>query len=155
MSKKSVSVTISASIEEVWKVLSEFDQIFLWADNVDHSSFLSEQTEGIGSTRRIQLGSNVIQETVTVWEEPKKLSYQLNGLPPVFKKVTNNWELTNVGPDTHVQLTAQITPTRPPAEFLAKIVSRFFSRINRKMLTGLKAHIEQTPIRKEKNDATS
>ncbi len=97
----------------------------------------------------------MIQETVTVWEEPKKLSYQLNGLPPVFKKVTNNWELTNVGPDTHVQLTAQITPARPPAEFLAKIVSRFFSRINRKMLTGLKAHIEQTPIRKEKNDATS
>ena len=86
MSKKSVSVTISTSIEEVWKVLSEFDQIFLWAENVDHSSFLSEQTEGIGSTRRIQLGSNVIQATVTVWEEPKKLSHLLAHLLSLWQK---------------------------------------------------------------------
>ena len=153
MAKKSTSIIISTSIEEVWKVLSEFDQISIWADNVDHSSFLSEQTEGVGSTRRIQMGSNVVQETVTIWEEPKTLSYEIAGLPPVIRRITNTWELVNDGSDTRVQLTAQITPVRPPAEILAKVLSRFFTRINEKMLTGLKSHIEQTSIKKEKNNA--
>tara|TARA_Y100001936_G_C15537250_1_gene390661 strand:+ start:44 stop:511 length:468 start_codon:yes stop_codon:yes gene_type:complete len=154
MAKKSTSIIISTSIEEVWEVISEFDQISMWAENVDHSSFLSDQTEGVGSTRRIQMGSNVVQETVTIWEAPKKLSYEIAGLPPVFRRITNTWDLVNDGSDTRVQLTAQITPLRPPAEILAKVLSRFFTQINEKMLTGLKTHIEQTSIKKEKNDAT-
>ena len=154
MAKKSTSIIISTSIEEVWEVISEFDQISMWAENVDHSSFLSDQTEGVGSTRRIQMGSNVVQETVTIWEAPKKLSYEIAGLPPVFRRITNTWDLVDDGSETRVQLTAQITPVRPPAEILAKVLSRFFTQINEKMLTGLKTHIEQTSIKKEKNDAT-
>ena len=64
MAKKSLSIIISTSKEKIWKILSDFDQIYLWAENVDHSCFLSEQTTGVGTTRRVQQGPNVVLETV-------------------------------------------------------------------------------------------
>jgi len=145
MAKKSLSITISASKEEIWNVLSEFDQIYLWAENVDHSCFHSEQKTGVGTTRRIQQGPNVVLETITCWEEPVNLSYQIEGLPPVFKKVTNSWKLFDEGLKTRVELSVHIVPIRPPAEIAARILSRFFSRLNKQMLTGLKNQVEQTP----------
>jgi carbon monoxide dehydrogenase subunit G len=145
MAKKSLSITISTSKEEIWNVLSEFDQIYLWAENVDHSCFHSEQKTGVGTTRRIQQGPNVVLETITCWEEPVNLSYQIEGLPPVFKKVTNSWKLFDEGLKTRVELSVHIVPIRPPAEIAARILSRFFSRLNKQMLTGLKNQVEQTP----------
>jgi carbon monoxide dehydrogenase subunit G len=145
MAKKSLSITISASKEEIWNVLSEFDQIVNWAENVDHSCFHSEQKTGVGTTRRIQQGPNVVLETITCWEEPVNLSYQIEGLPPVFKKVTNSWKLFDEGLKTRVELSVHIVPIRPPAEIAARILSRFFSRLNKQMLTGLKNQVEQTP----------
>ena len=53
MATKSNSLIVSASKEEIWSVLSEFDQIVNWAENVDHSCFHSEQKIGVGTTRRI------------------------------------------------------------------------------------------------------
>ena len=155
MATKSNSLIISAPIEEIWGVLSKFDQIFNWAENVDHSCFYSEQEIGVGTTRRIQQGSNVVLETITRWEEPAKLAYRIEGLPPVFKKVTNSWELFDEGANTRVELTVHIVPIRPPAELVAQILSRFFSRLNKKMLTGLKNQVERTLTDNKKKYAPS
>lgn len=155
MATKSNSLIISAPIEEIWGVLSKFDQIFNWAEKVDHSCFYSEQEIGVGTTRRIQQGSNVVLETITRWEEPAKLAYRIEGLPPVFKKVTNSWELFDEGANTRVELTVHIVPIRPPAELAAQILSRFFSRLNKKMLTGLKNQVERTLTDNKKKYAPS
>ena len=155
MATKSNSLIVSAPIEVIWGVLSEFDQIFNWAENVDHSCFHSEQEIGVGTTRRVQQGPNVVLETVTSWEEPIRLSYQIEGLPKVFKKVTNSWKLFDEGLKTRVELSVHIVPVRPPAEIAALILSRFFSRLNKKMLTGLKNQVEQTPTDKMEKHASS
>ena len=155
MATKSNSLIVSAYKEEIWSVLSEFDQIVNWAENVDHSCFYSEQEIGVGTTRRIQQGPNVVLETVTSWEAPVRLSYQIEGLPPVFKKITNNWELFDEGSKTRVELTVQIAPIRPPAEIAAQILGKFFSRLNKKMLTGLKNQVEQTFTDNKKKYAPS
>ena len=155
MAKKSLSIIISTSKEKIWKILSDFDQIYLWAENVDHSCFLSEQTTGVGTTRRVQQGPNVVLETVTSWEEPIRLSYQIEGLPKVFKKVTNSWKLFDEGLKTRVELTVHIVPIRPPAEIAAQILGKIFSRLNKKMLTGLKNQVEQTLTDNKKKHAPS
>ena len=155
MAAKSNSIIISAPIEEIWGVLSEFDQIFNWAENVAHSCFYSEQEIGVGTTRRIQQGSNVVLETITYWEEPVRLAYQIEGLPPVFKKVTNSWKLFDEGAKTRVELTVHIVPIRPPAEIAAQILGKFFSRLNKKMLIGLKNQVEQTLTDDKKKYAPS
>ena len=155
MATKSNSLIVSASKEEIWNVLSDFDQIYLWAENVDHSCFLSEQTTGVGTTRGVQQGPNVVLETVTSWEEPIRLSYQIEGLPKVFKKVTNSWKLFDEGAKTRVELTVHIVPIRPPAEIAAQILGKIFSRLNKKMLTGLKNQVEQTLTDNKKKHAPS
>ena len=155
MATKSNSIIVSAPIEEIWGVLSEFDQIFNWGENVDHSCLYSEQEIGVGTTRRIQQGSNVVLETITYWEEPVRLAYQIEGLPPVFKKVTNSWKLFDEGAKTRVELTVHIVPIRPPAEIAAQILGKFFSRLNKKMLIGLKNQVEQTLTDDKKKYAPS
>ena len=155
MATKSNSIIVSASKEEIWSILSDFDQIFNWAENVDHSCFYSEQEIGVGTTRRIQQGTNVVLETITYWEEPVLLAYRIEGLPPVFKKVTNSWELFDEGAKTRVELTVHIVPIRPPAEIAAQILGKIFSRLNKKMLTGLKNQVEQTLTDKMEKHASS
>ena len=109
----------------------------------------------MGTTRRIQQGSNVVLETITYWEEPVGLAYQIEGLPPVFKKVTNSWKLFDEGAKTRVELTVHIVPIRPPAEIAAQILGKFFSRLNKKMLIGLKNQVEQTLTDDKKKYAPS
>jgi len=155
MATKSNSIIVSASKEEIWSILSDFDQIFNWAENVDHSCFYSEQEIGVGTTRRIQQGPNVVLETITYWEEPVLLAYRIEGLPPVFKKVTNSWKLFDEGAKTRVELTVHIVPIRPPAEIAAQILGKIFSRLNKKMLTGLKNQVEQTLTDNKKKHAPS
>ncbi len=68
------SITVGASPEAVWAVLAAFDRISTWADDVEHSSYLTEQTEGVGSTRRVQVGRTVLVERVTEWDPPNALA---------------------------------------------------------------------------------
>ena len=58
------TAVIHASPGDVWTVLADFAAISRWAANVDHSCLLSDQTEGVGMTRRIQADRATIVETV-------------------------------------------------------------------------------------------
>jgi len=47
------SITVTASAEAVWDVLAAFDRLSTWAEDVEHSTYLTDQTEGVGSARRV------------------------------------------------------------------------------------------------------
>ena len=66
MPKIKKSIIIDCPIEAVWETLSCFDQISLWAENVSHSCFLTEQREGVGTIRRIQQKSTVLTEKIII-----------------------------------------------------------------------------------------
>ena len=87
MATKSNSIIVSASKEEIWSILSDFDQIFNWAENVDHSCFYSEQEIELETPRRVQQGPKVFLEPVPSGKEPVECSYQMEVLLKVFKKV--------------------------------------------------------------------
>lgn len=147
MAKKIQSITTSCSAKEVWSVLSKFDEISSWADNVDHSCYLTEQESGIGAVRRIQHGSNIIIETVTKWDDVSCLAYRLDGFPPVFRRITNSWQIHEEKSETFIELAVEIIPIRPPVEVVAKIVSHLIARVNKKMLSNFKNHLEQTAMK--------
>ena len=79
-------IFINASSDQIWQVLSDFDSISTWSGVVDHSTYLTPESSGIGSARRIQQGANTLIETVTEWNEGELLAYTLSGLPPVFRR---------------------------------------------------------------------
>ena len=79
----------------MWDRLADFEAISAWADNVDHSCLLPPGGEvslvGVGATRRVQVGRRTLVERVVVWDEPQRLAYQIEGLPPVVTSLQNEW----------------------------------------------------------------
>ncbi|MEE2768691.1 MAG: SRPBCC family protein [Actinomycetota bacterium] len=144
MAEVTKSVTLDARREAVWATLTAFDRIAEWAEDVDHSSLLTDQASGVGTTRRIQQGANAITETIVNWQEPTCLAYRVDGLPPIFRQVINQWDLTEEGERTQANLTVQVTATRPPAAIAAQIVARAIGRVNARILDGLQVEMELT-----------
>lgn len=132
--------------EVVWKALSDFGAISRWAPKVDHSSLTTDRAEDVGTTRRVQVGRTALLERVTGWEPTRRLSYEIDGLPPVVRSATNTWELAASGDDTKVTLTSHIDAGhRPPQQLIARVVGRAMAKASREMLAGLQQHLEENP----------
>lgn len=131
-------VHVDAPPEEVWAALAAFDRISRWADDVDHSSYLTEQAEGVGAARRVQVGRMVLVERITEWEPPRSLAYVLEGLPPAAGLPTNRWVLRPDGTGTTVSLTASIEGGVKP---VARLVTRRLAKANEGLLAGLREEL--------------
>ena len=139
--------------QEVWDRLADFEAISAWADNVDHSCLLHPGGEGssvgMGATRRVQVGRRTLVERVVVWDEPKRLTYQIEGLPPVVTSVQNEWRLRSLAAgeggavDTRVDHTRVTLATtvacgpRPPQKLVARLIARRMAGDSDTMLSGL------------------
>jgi carbon monoxide dehydrogenase subunit G len=135
---------IAAPLDAVWEVLADFAAISSWAPNVDHSCLMSEQTEDVGTARRIQTGRTTLVETVTTWEPGATLAYSISGLPPVVRSVTNTWRIGASGNSTLVVLTTEIdTGPKPPQQVIAKLVGRRLAAASEQMIAGLTEHLER------------
>jgi len=135
-------INVASSVSEVWDVLASFESISDWAGNVSHSCLLSDQFVGVGTCRRIQTGNSSVTEHVTRWEELRHLSYEIRGLPPVFKHVLNTWSLEPSKVGVQLSLTIEIIPIRRPFTPIAGLACLAFGRINTGMLKDLKGFIE-------------
>lgn len=141
MSTVAKSATISAPPHDVWAALADFAHISAWAPNVDHSCLMSDQREGVGMVRRIQTGGTTVVETVTSYVPDRTLAYDISGLPPAVRSVTNTWTLAPAGGGTTATLTTEIdTGPRPPRKVVARVVGRIMGRASDEMLEGLAAH---------------
>jgi uncharacterized protein YndB with AHSA1/START domain len=137
------STTIDAPVEQVWAALAAFDEISTWADDVDHSSWLTDATEGVGSARRVQVGRTVLVERITAWDPPTALAYALEGLPPVVGGATNRWDLRSYGGPTAVTLTSVVDPgAKPAGRLVAPLLARRLGKASEAMLAGLTRHLE-------------
>jgi uncharacterized protein YndB with AHSA1/START domain len=135
---------IARSPAAVWAVLDDYGDISRWAPNVDHSCLTTEQADGVGAVRRVQVGRNAFLERVVEWEPGERLSYSVEGLPSVVRSVTNTWSLEGTGGSTTVTLASHVdTGLRPPQRVIARVVGRVLGKASREMLAGLKTHLEE------------
>ncbi len=136
------TIDVRATPAEVWNVLADFASISGWAPNVDHSCMLSTANTGVGAVRRIQAGRATVIERVLCWDEPSRLTYSVEGLPPVVRRVTNTWAVAPAAGGTTVSLTGRIeVGPRPPHRIVARVVARQLGRAADAMLTGLDAEL--------------
>jgi len=136
------STTVNAPVEAVWATLAAFDRLSTWSPEVDHSTYLTEQREGVGSARRVQVGRTVLVERITEWDPPRALAYALEGLPPVAGGATNRWTLRAEGDRTFVTLTSTVDPgAQPVGRLAAPLVARRLAKASDGMLAGLDAHL--------------
>lgn len=144
--------TIPAAAADVWAVLADFDRLADWAANADHTCWQDEPRadgEMVGRARRVQAGRVVLVETITVWDPPSRLAYDLGGLPPVVKSAVNEWRLSvdPSDPDsTEVTLATHVDcGPRPPQQLIARIVGRRLASASDTMLAGLAARLADPP----------
>lgn len=128
---------IVATPEEIWAVLEDYGDIARWASNVDHSTLVTEQRDGVGAVRRVQLGPLALLERIVEWRPGSGLAYAVEGVP-IVGDLVNAWRLEDFGTATTVTLTsrADLNP------ILGLVVGRVLARDLRRLLTGLKAHVE-------------
>jgi uncharacterized protein YndB with AHSA1/START domain len=140
--------TIAADPTSVWDVLADFDRLAVWAENADHTCWLDDPRddgEMVGRARRVQAGRVVLVETITIWEPPSRLAYDLGGLPPVVKSAVNEWRLV-ADPVSSVRSTVTLAThidcgPRPPQRLIARLVARRLAGASDVMLAGLAAHL--------------
>ena len=136
---------IAADPQAVWDVLADFGSISSWADNVDHSCILTQGSEPIGTTRRVQIGRNALVETITEFDTTRALAYDVQGLPKRVRRFNNRWSLRPVANGgTVVTLTSTVEIGSGPMRKLAeRAVCRVQVRQSDIMLAGLANRLEK------------
>ena len=139
------SRTIAADPQSVWDVLADFGSISSWADNIDHSCILNHAEEPVGTTRRVQIGRNALVETITEFDTPHALAYDVDGLPKRVRRFSNRWSLRAArNGRTVVTLTSTVEIGSGPMQKLAeRAVCRIQVRQTDIMLDGLANRLEK------------
>jgi carbon monoxide dehydrogenase subunit G len=138
------SRTIAADPQSVWDVLADFGSISSWADNIDHSCILVLGSEPLGTTRRVQIGRNALVETITEFDAPRAIGYDVAGLPKRVRRFTNRWSLRPSDRGTVVTLTSTVEIGSGAVRKLAeRAVCRVQTRQSDIMLAGLAHRLEK------------
>ena len=135
------SVMIKASVETVWKKLSEITKLG-WLEEQKSSKFLSQKKYGVGAIRLISFedGSDV-EEHIVEWSPKKCFSYiAITGLPLLSYLATISMKKAASG---RVKVTWQscFVSDKKKKEFLE--FSKFLSQFYLKSLQNLKSDIER------------
>lgn len=143
------SRTVTAPQQAIWDILADFGGLSSWMDSVDHSCVLRPGPDGepVGTTRRVQMGGNVLVETITDFNPPTTLAYDIEGLPTRLGKMANRWTLQTAGAATLVTLTSTLKiGNRPPAHLAERVLLRFMARQSDALLAGLAHRLETTHV---------
>jgi carbon monoxide dehydrogenase subunit G len=101
--------TLRADPQTVWEVLADFGGIHDWLPGVDHSCMLSTRADGpVGTARRVQMSRMTLVETITEFDAPAELAYDIVGLPRFLGRFNNHWSLRSDGSATAVTLTTTV-----------------------------------------------
>jgi len=135
------SVIIKASVETVWKKLSNITKLD-WLEEQKSSKFLSQKKYGVGAIRLISFedGSDV-EEHVVEWSTNKGFSYiEITGLPLLAYLATISIKKVSSG---RVKVTWQsyFVSDKKKKEFLE--FSKFLNQFYTKSLHNLKSNIQR------------
>jgi uncharacterized protein YndB with AHSA1/START domain len=136
--------TIAAPPQVIWDVLADFGALSTWADEVTHSSVLDQGSDGsLGTSRRVEVGRDTLVETITEFDAPRALAYDIEGLPRILRNVSNRWTLRPGGESTEVTVTSSVQVSAGPVSKVAEwLVARVMARKSDGMLAGMARRVE-------------
>jgi len=139
------SVDVNASPARVWELLSDYGALASWFADADHSRLITAAPVGVGSERRVSLDGFTLIERIVTWEPRQRLTYDVQGLPPVIKGARSDWQLEDRGDGTtRVSLTMQTVPAAGPVGALLYRVAirKIMSGRAEALVDGLKRAVE-------------
>jgi len=136
------SVDIPADPDDVWAVLADFGDLARWTRPVQHCWLVSDQTEGLGAVRRVQVARMAMIEEIVTWDPERALGYTITGLPPIVRHATNTWTLVPSAGGTRVTLTSEIdTGSRPPLSLVARAIAKRLAVASELMVADLATEV--------------
>lgn len=95
----STSIIIHASLYDVWRVLSDFGNVYQWAPPVTKSYTIGNPKLGVGHGRHCDIeGFGSLDEYLIEWKENEGFTYTVTPLGPLDASIST-WKTESLGLD--------------------------------------------------------
>lgn len=139
-------ITVNASIDKVWTMLTDLELLDKYDPTVKKSTLLSSEKTGIGAKRKVHMldGKNWFDEKVTVFKPNESLTYQLTDCSFPIKGLQHSYGFEKIGNQTKVKQVMQYTVK---FGLLGKLLDSLVIRKQsdkgiKKFFSGLKSYVE-------------
>ena len=126
-------ITVNASIDKIWSMLTDLELLDQYDPTVKKSTLISPEKTGMGAKRKVNMldGKNWFEEKLTVWQPNEALTYQLTDCSFPMKGLKHSYRFETIGTQTKVMQTMEYTLMRfcirfkPSKKFLNTTVGLF------------------------------
>lgn len=98
-------ITVNASVEKVWNVLTDLELLDRYDPTVKKSSLLSSEKTGLGAKRKVDMldGKNWFDEKISVFKPNEALTYELTACSFPIHRLKHSYSFEKVGNQTKVK----------------------------------------------------
>lgn len=139
-------ITVNASIEKVWDILSNLEALDQYDPMVKKSALISSEKSGINAKRKVDMkdGKNWFEEKVIVWKPNEALTYQLTDCSFPVNGLKHSYSFQKTGNQTRV---IQVMEYKVKFGLLGKVLDKLMIRKQtdsgiKKFFSGLKNYVE-------------
>jgi ribosome-associated toxin RatA of RatAB toxin-antitoxin module len=138
--KVSDDITVAASIDTVWNVITDVESYPEWTDGVEETQILATTVEGYPHQAYFRVDAKVSEVTYTIeyrYDDYDVSWHLVEG--ELLSKLDGTYELAPDGDSTHVRYSLEVDVDLPIPGFMKKRAAR---TILEQGLSGLKARAE-------------
>jgi uncharacterized protein YndB with AHSA1/START domain len=139
-------MTIHASPEALWRILTGLELLAAYDPTVKTATLLSTQETGLGAARRVTMrdGKNWFEEKIVVFEPNQALAYQLTDCSFPIQGLRHSYTFEQIGNQTKVR---QVMAYTVKFGWLGRLLDRLMIRKQtdsgvKKFFAGLKEYAE-------------
>lgn len=139
-------ITVNASIDKVWEILTNLELLDKYDPTVKKSTLVSTEKTGIGAKRKVHMldGKNWFDESVTEFKPNEALTYQLTACSFPIKELKHSYTFEKIGSQTKVR---QVMEYTVKFGLLGKLLDTLMIRKQsdagiKKFFAGLKSYTE-------------
>ena len=140
-------ITINASIDKIWSILTNLELLDQYDPTVKKSTLIGNEKTGLGARRKVDMldGKNWFDEKITVFEKNKALTYQLSDCSFPVEGLKHSYSFEAVGNQIKV---VQVMEYTVKFGFLGKLLDAIMIRKQsdagiKKFFGGLKQYAEK------------
>ena len=140
-------ITIDASVDRLWAVLSDLEELDKYDPTVKTATITSTQRTGLNAARKVLMrdGKNWFEEKITEFAPGELLCYQLTDCSFPIKGLRHSYRFKPTPSGTEVE---QVMEYTVKFGLLGKVLDRLMIRKQTsagitKFFSGLKTHVER------------
>ena len=139
-------VTVNASTDKLWNILTDLELLDRYDPTVKKSTLVSAEKTGMGAKRKVDMldGKNWFEEKITVFKPNDALTYQLTDCSFPIKSLKHSYRFEEIGHQTKVK---QVMEYTVKFGFLGMLLDGLMIRKQsdsgiKKFFAGLKSYAE-------------